>query len=276
MDKFEILYTKIMELAKTNDDIRVVEMNGSRVNPHIEADPYQDFDIVFYVKNYKSFINDDTWLNVFDKPLLCQTTKDQRDGTIDDSYIYMMQFTNGTRLDLSIVDVVKFTTRDKDSLSVILLDKDGYDPLDNPNESSYYVFPSTLKEFQYSVNEFYWLIPYVAKGIKRKHYFYAHKHLNLIRNELEHMIDWWIGQQYDFQISVGKGKSKYIQLLPKEYYKSYELTYCDLKENNIWSALYQAIDLYDLLANELSDIYDYSYNKQLKKEVINFLEENYQ
>lgn len=276
MNKDEILFQKIIEYAKSNDNIRIVAMNGSRVNPNIDSDQYQDYDIVFYVKNYLSFIEDDLWLNNFGTPLLSQTSKDQRDVLEEDSYIYMMQYSDGSRLDLSIVDFKRFTENIReDSLVLILIDKEGMNLNIIPDESSYYVKPIIKSDFDYCVNEFYWVVPYVAKGIARKQNFYAYKHLDIIRNELERMIDWWIGHQHNYQVSVGKGKSRYIEYLPKDLYQKYVLTYSDTEESNLWAALNYAIELFDELAKELARIYDFSYNNDLKNQVMIFLKENY-
>lgn len=276
MSKDEILFQKIIDYAKANDDIRIVEMNGSRVNPNVEPDQYQDFDIVFYVNNFQFFIENDLLLNNFGNPLLSQTSKDQRDGLEGDSFIYMMQYSDGTRLDLSIVDFKKFSKEDnEDSLSVILIDKEGFDLNRIPDESSYYVKPITKKDFDYCVNEFFWLIPYVAKGIARKHYFYAHKHLEYIRHELEMIIDWWIGQKYDFKISVGKGKHRYKKILSEEFFLRYQKTYTNLEGSEIWTALKSALDLFDDCARELAKKYQYYYDEKLKNNVLDFLNDNY-
>ena len=49
---------KLLDLASKNNSVRAVVMNGSRVNPNIESDKYQDYDIVFYVNNYQEFIKE--------------------------------------------------------------------------------------------------------------------------------------------------------------------------------------------------------------------------
>lgn len=41
----------IMNTAKENERIRAVIMNGSRVNPNVKKDCFQDFDIIYAVKD---------------------------------------------------------------------------------------------------------------------------------------------------------------------------------------------------------------------------------
>ena len=82
---------KVLEVAKNDDSVRLVVMNGSRVNPNIIPDGYQDYDIVFYVDNYHVFLKDLSFISKFGEILVKQTTDDQRDGfeTIKSSFIYM-------------------------------------------------------------------------------------------------------------------------------------------------------------------------------------------
>jgi len=41
----------ILGYAASRDDIRAVVMNGSRANPRAPQDPFQDYDIVYYVRD---------------------------------------------------------------------------------------------------------------------------------------------------------------------------------------------------------------------------------
>lgn len=271
-DKHQQLYQKIISFAENNDLIRIVEMNGSRVNPNVEPDLFQDFDIVYYVSNIDVFINDETWLKVFGKPLLRQTSKDQRDGLNHDWFIYMMQYEDGTRLDLTLYPVERFLSKQgSDSLSLIVIDKEGYQINHVPNESSYYVQPLDQQSLDYSVNEFYWLASYVAKGIKRNHIFYAHQHIQLMRQELDLIMDWWIGHHHQYQISVGKGKSRYISLLPNALYQRYCSTYTGLNIDELYHALITLIELYDHLAKELTKAYGMIYPSHIKTDVLRFI-----
>ena len=40
------MYDLILGIAKTDERIRAVYMNGSRANPNVNKDRYQDYDIV--------------------------------------------------------------------------------------------------------------------------------------------------------------------------------------------------------------------------------------
>lgn len=46
------IQSKILNIAQTDDRIRAVILNGSRANAKVTPDVYQDYDIVFIVKDF--------------------------------------------------------------------------------------------------------------------------------------------------------------------------------------------------------------------------------
>ena len=51
----------IIDVAKNDDRVRAVLLNGSRANDKISPDKYQDFDIVYIVNDIESLISNKTW-----------------------------------------------------------------------------------------------------------------------------------------------------------------------------------------------------------------------
>lgn len=277
MDKHQILFEKVFDYARKNDNVRVLVMNGSRVNPNIEPDQYQDFDMVYYVSDLSKQIEDHKWVQIFGKALVKQYKDDQRDANPDEPYYnYMMQYMDGTRLDLTIMRIEDcHESIHSDSLTKVLLDKDAICPDLKASESSYFIQKPSSKDFYYCVNEFYWLMPYIAKGIARGHLTYALKHLSLVRQELEHMMDYWIGYKKGYNQSVGKGKHRYSAILRPDIYDLYKGTYAEFDSDHISRALFNSLDLFDELAKDISKEYQYQYQKNLKEQMIVFLKDNY-
>ena len=93
----------------------------------------------------------------------------QQNDFEDGSYIFLMQFKDGVRIDLRFMDAFKVEEIAKeDSLSKIILDKDNITPvLPLPDDSSYYVKKPKPKEFDSVMNNAWWIQTYVAKGIWR-------------------------------------------------------------------------------------------------------------
>ncbi len=68
----------ILGYAQKDDRVRAVAMNGSRVNPGLPADRFQDYDIVYLVREKDSFLQDPGWIDVFGPRIILQTPEDER------------------------------------------------------------------------------------------------------------------------------------------------------------------------------------------------------
>jgi len=273
MDKHQSLYKRILDYAKADNRVRLVEMNGSRVNPFIKPDDYQDFDMVFYVNHFDDFDKGKAWVQQFGDILIMQTKDDQIPEANDtnDWYVYLIQFKDGTRLDLTIMDISSFRQNQRDSLSKIVLDKDHLSQEQASDESSYYVEEPQAKTFSMTVNEFYWVCPYISKGLVRGQFIYAIKHLDIIRKQYEKILDWWIGYQYHYQISVGKGKSRYKDLLDGDVFKRYIQSYVPLQFDDILNALLVMMDDFDQVAKHLAEKLNFDYDLEIKDKIKNFI-----
>lgn len=273
MSKHKALFDRVMAYAHQDIHIRLVEMNGSRVNPSIKSDDFQDFDIVFYVDNFKDYIKHLSFIDSFGKVLVKQTTDDQEDCVQKDNmtwYIYMVQYDNGTRLDLSIKDIKDIHLRN-DSLSKIVINKDNLDLMSFSDESNYYVKRPSSRDFYLAVNEFFWVCPYLGKGIARNQNIYVYKHQIILRDQIEKLLDWSIGMDYNFQISTGKGKSRYKRLLKEEWYDLYKKTYTRLGKKDMIASLITMIDLFDQLCLYISNDFNFDYDQKLKNKMLEFL-----
>lgn len=208
------MFDLILGFARKDDRVRIVAMNGSRANPNVQPDKYQDFDIVYLVTEMQSFLSDDAWLDTFgDRIIMQKPDTMQPDPTKSSgSFAYLMQFEDGNRIDLTLFPVEKLETYlESDRMCVLLLDKDGLVPnLPPSTDQDYWVQKPSCKTFDDSCNEFWWLSTYVAKGLARGQLPYANAHLNLMREELMRMLTWKLGFEKGFNFSIGKDY-KYLQ-----------------------------------------------------------------
>src|SRR5687767_8570898 len=100
----------IVGIATNDHRVRAVLMNGSRVNPTIIPDEYQDFDIVFVVNSLSDFTNDHSWIDVFGKIIIRQLPDEMSFGTRDHhGFTYLMILDDGHRIDLTLYPVDKTT-----------------------------------------------------------------------------------------------------------------------------------------------------------------------
>src|SRR5262245_50330188 len=94
----------ILDTARHDERIRAVIMNGSRANPNVTQDIFQDFDIVYIVTDVDPFKNNQEWIKRFGEIMIMQMPEAMQDPppSHDGGFAYLMQFTDGNRIDLGV------------------------------------------------------------------------------------------------------------------------------------------------------------------------------
>ena len=253
----------ILSIARHDERIRAVILNGSRVNPNVPKDFFQDFDIIYLVTEKESFLADPTWIKVFGELMIMQLPDEMSDppGEGGDQYAYLMQFADGNRIDLTLYPVSKLDVLGEDSLTLTLLDKDGILPhYPPPNNSGYLPKPPTTKAFLDCTNEFWWLCPYAAKGLWRGELPYAKEMLDsYVREQLMKMLDWYVGVNTDFTKSPGK-LGKYLeQFLEPELWQLLLKTYSDDDYDRTWDAMFSMGELFRRTAIPVAQHFGFTY-----------------
>jgi aminoglycoside 6-adenylyltransferase len=253
----------IIQTARNDERIRAVIMNGSRMNPAAPRDFFQDFDIVYLVTEVAPFKADPSWIERFGElmilqmPELMQEPPPENDGT----FVYLMQFADGNRIDLSLVPLARLDELEPDSLSRLLLDKDGQlKPFPPPSDRDYRPGPATAKAFADCCNEFWWVCPYVAKGLWREEITYAKTMVDpVLRAQLMKMLTWYVGIETQFLRSPGK-YGKYLKhYLRPELWAMLEQSYADAGYENTWNALFTMADLFRLTAQQVAAHFHFEY-----------------
>ncbi|MED3961485.1 aminoglycoside 6-adenylyltransferase [Niallia taxi] len=261
------MHELILSVAKGDNRIRAVYMNGSRANPKVKKDILQDYDIVYVVTKTGLFIENEAWIHVFGELIMLQEP-DRMDLAaglevdVSRSYSYLMLFTDGNRIDLHIeTKEAMLEQYGKDSLTIPLLDKDGILPeIPFASDHSYYVKEPTAIRYFHVCNEFWWCQQNVAKGIWRKEIPYAKNMAEtIVRPMLDEMVSWWIGMNHNFQVSSGKMGKYFHEYLPEEYWDMYRQTYGDSSDENMWQSLFMMNDLFRLLGEEVAKQQNLSY-----------------
>lgn len=256
----------ILDTARADERIRAVIMNGSRTNPNAPRDPFQDFDIVYIVTDVEPFKKNLQWIERFGEMMILQMPEDMQEPPPEDQgfFVYLMQFMDGNRIDLGIFTVAGWRDqgKDQDSLSVLLLDKDGIlEPFPPASESAYLPTPPTAKAFADCCNEFWWVSPYIAKGLWRGEILYA-KALQdeVVRgSELMKMLRWHIGIKTDFKSSPGKFGKYFQKYLEPELWELLLKTFADASYENTWDALFAACELFRTTAIPIAKQYGFDY-----------------
>jgi aminoglycoside 6-adenylyltransferase len=268
----------ILAVARQDERIRAVHLNGSRANPHVRRDVFQDYDVVYFVTELESLTTHASWVEIFGERIIMQTPERMRlpghPENARDSFAFLMLFTDGNRIDLTLFPLDKLRKNFvPDSLTLVLLDKDGLFPrLPPPDESDYLTKPPTEQEFLDVCNEFWWVAPYVAKGLRREQITYAKAMLEgPVRQMLMQIVEWHTGIKTDFTVNFGSYGKNLKKLVEAEFYERLLMTYPDANPQNIWRSLFIMTEMFGELSEEIAAHcgFDYPQNESLK--VIDYL-----
>lgn len=279
---YDEMMNLIMEKAGSDERIRAVTMEGSRANENAVHDEYSDFDICYYVTDIREFTNDKHWTDYFGEMLIMQCPEDWYDHSYDYSgherYPYLMQFADGNRIDLTLIDIRNIKEELKnDEPRIVLLNKDDFNelaPVDT--EEAFFIKKPSEKEYLDTCNEFRWLSVYITKGLCRRELYYAkHSYDVFTMDMFIKMINWKVAIDYGFQVTTG-GYCKYLKrYLTKEEMERFSAIFPDGSYEDIWKRLFIMYDYFAELAEYVAGKLGYLYDLEETKKVRDFLEKRH-
>lgn len=261
----------LLGVARRDERVRAVLLGGSRNNPHVPKDIFQDYDIIYVVDDIAPFRANPQWIDVFGRRLY-QQLPEEIDLTRgwpacdpESCYGYLMQFDDGNRVDLRLMTLPRCLRElREDSLYSVLLDKEGVLPaLPPPTDEPFWVKRPAAAEFAGCCNEFWWVLNNVAKGLWRRELPYALDMLNLVvRPELVTMLSWYVGCGTGFRCSVGKCGKYLEKLLPDELWQGYLRTFAPAETKALWEATEEMCALFDRVARQVAAALGFPYDGQ--------------
>lgn len=262
---------QILDFAKSNEAVRTVILNGSRVNSNVPKDIFCDYDVVFVVNDPKCFLHDQSWIKSFGELIIMQQNDFDVNGI--EAYIFLMLFTDGVRIDLTFHPIEAIDATLEDSLKLVLLDKDNLiREIELPSDISYHTKKPSPKEFDEVMNEFWWCSTYVAKGLWRDQLSYSKYMFEVVVREcIITTLSWYIGMNYDWCINTGKAGKWFKRYLPEELWVSFEKTYAGSDYEDIWEALFEAGKLMRKVGVEIAGVLGYKYPTEDDERVTGYL-----
>lgn len=257
------MFDLILSVARGDARVRAVLMNGSRANPNAPRDFFQDYDIVYVVTEVDSFKRAPEWIGCFGELMILQLPDDMGSPEPNGkgSYCYLMQFADGNRIDLTLFPLALLPALEEDSQTILLLDKDGlFAHVPPASDEDYLPKPPTAKQFFDCCNEFWWVCPYVAKGLWRRELPYARHMAEIyVREQLEKMLVWAIGVRTGFAVSPGKHGKYFERLLPPDWWQLWLQTYADASYEHTWDALFAMTELFRMAARQVAQHFGLDY-----------------
>lgn len=268
----------IIKKAVEDDRIRAVALDGSRANKNAVHDKYSDYDIVYFVTDIRDFTRDKSWISYFGDILILQCPDDwyrhPYDYSSHDKFAYLMQFTDGNRIDLTLVDIRNIAKeRYNSEPRLILLNKDNYPELvPVADDRAYCIQAPTEKEFSNTCNEFRWLSLYVAKGLCRNELYYAKYSYDVLMMEMfMKMLNWKVGIMHGFNVTTGKF-SKYLKrFLSDSEMKRLQGIFPNGEYKDIWDKLFYMYDYFHEMEQEVARHFGFCCDETESETVRDFL-----
>lgn len=267
----------ILSIASRDSRIRAVILNGSRTNKHVPKDEFQDFDVIYLVEEITSFEAAPDWIDVFGERIILQMPNSMDLGenapqTNQNEIVYLMLFKDFNRIDLRLVDVQN-RANCQDSLNKVLLDKDDlFDLTIQPSDRDYWVKRPSPKVFFDCCNEFWWVTPYVVKGLARGDILYAKDMLEgPIRKMFMTMLAWYVASENGFSINLGASNRFLKNHVNSSMWKRILTTYPNAQKTNIWNSLMEMTDIFHELAIQTAGNILLDYNIEEAENVKGYL-----
>ena len=255
----EQVLNQLLDFARGSELICAVWMNGSRVNPNVKHDIFCDYDVVYAVTDVRPFVADQSWISHFGELIMLQLNEFTDNGAL--GYIFLMLFSDGVRIDLAFDPLETIPAFLNDTLTLVLLDKDKrLPPLPPPNDSGYQPQKPTRKEFDETINEFFWCSNNFAKGVWRGELTYAKfMYDGILQDCLVKLLGWYVGIRTEWKVTPGF-HGKWLKLhLPPEVWAALEKTYAGADEEQMWAALFAAGGLVRSVGIEVAGALGYQY-----------------
>ncbi|MFD0587212.1 aminoglycoside 6-adenylyltransferase [Paenibacillus sp. GCM10027627] len=252
-------------IVMNDNRIRLSVLEGSRTNPNIPRDDFQDYDLTFFVTDIEEYKKDDNWLNIFGIRVFMQKPEDMElfPAEYENWFTYLMYFEDGSKIDLSLIpleDIEQYFT-ESDGLVEVLIDKDER-ITENvvPTDKKYWIKKPNEQEFNDCCNEFWSVATYVAKGLYRDELLFALDHFNqILRPELLRMMSWEVGQRNGFDFSVGKNYKFINRYISNEDYEKLIQTFSLAGNIKTWESFELCCDMFRVYSQKVAVSFNYPY-----------------
>lgn len=268
----------ILGIARKDNRILAVLQDGSRSNPNVPLDIFQDFDIIYLVEDLEPFLLDHRWVDAFGERMIMQLPEDMElyppSPELEGAFSYLMLFTDGNRIDLVLAPLNRLEHFINDSLCKVLLDKNGIfgNPLPAASDASYQTQKPSARSFTDCCNEFWFTSGSMGKALWRGQEIFAQQLLSeVIRESLLQMLDWYIGCHHNFNVNPGKWGKFYHRYMESELYEKLVATYPIASLPQIWDSTFASLDLFRYSAKFVAAKLGYEYPAEWDRHLTAYL-----
>ena len=257
----------ILQIADTLE-VEAIALSGSRTNPQVPKDEFQDYDVVYIVENLNDLLSDLSWLDQFGMRLI------EQHNVLGHRRLYLMLFEDGNRIDLTLCSKEYIQEWvDSEAGFKVLKDDKGLFEAYQPNSNRYWTYPPTEEEFAASCNEFWWVSAYVVKAIRRNQLIYATDHLyGICQQELLKVFAWQVTSDRG-AVDIGKNYKYLFHYLPAEKEKEFSALLNLSSIEKVSQSLFATMNVFDREAQSLAKKMGFAYDQEEAEKMIAYAEE---
>ena len=257
----------ILQIADTLE-VEAIALSGSRTNPQVPKDEFQDYDVVYIVENLNDLLSDLSWLDQFGMRLI------EQHNVLGHRRLYLMLFEDGNRIDLTLCpkEYIQEWVDSEANFEVIKDDKGLFEAY-QPNSKRYWTCPPTEEEFAATCNEFWWVSAYIVKAIRRNQLIYATDHLyGICQQELLKVLAWQVTSDRG-AVDIGKNYKYLFQYLPAEQEKEFSALLDLSSLEKISQSLFSSMKGFDREAQILAQKMGFTYDMEVAEKMISYAKE---
>ena len=255
----------ILQIAKKLQ-VDAVALSGSRTNPKVQTDEFQDYDLVYVVDDIDNLTSDLSWLDQFGKRII------EQHNILGNRRLYLMLFEDGNWIDLTLCpkDHIQEWVESEADFTV-LEDPKGLFVPHSPSPERFWTSPASETDFEKSYNEFWWVSAYVVKGICRKQIIYSTDHLyGICQQEVLKILAWQVASDRG-AVDIGKNYKYLFNYLPIEKEFSALLDFSSL--DKITQFLLATMEFFHQEAQSLAHKMGFKYEKEVADKMMRYAEE---
>ena len=257
----------ILQIAKKLQ-VDAVALSGSRTNPKVQTDEFQDYDLVYVVDDIDNLTSDLSWLDQFGKRII------EQEVILGHRRLYLMLFEDGNRIDLTLCPkehIQEWVASEADY--TVLVDEKGLFESYSPSPERFWTSPASETDFEKTCNEFWWVSAYVVKGICRKQVIYATDHLyGICQQELLKVLAWQVASNRGI-VDIGKNYKYLFNYLPAEKEKEFS-NLLDLSSlDKITQSLLATMQIFHQEAQILAQKMGFEYDREVAEKMIQYAKE---
>ena len=261
------MFDVILKTAETLQ-VKAVAMSGSRTNPKVPKDEFQDYDVVYIVNDLDNLTSDLSWLDQFGKRII------EQEVALDHRRLYLMLFEDGNRIDLTLCPQKHIKEWvDSEADFSVLEDPNGLFEAYSPSTQSFCTRTASAIEFEKACNEFWWVSAYVVKGIYRKQLIYATDHLyGICQQELLKILAWQVVSDRG-KVDIGKNYKYLFNYLPAEKENEFSNLLHFSSIDKVTQSLFATMQLFHREAQTFSLKTGFPYDKETAEKMIQYAKE---